>query len=73
MIQYIVTKLGLSVHLWVSHTWLTSHAPVGGARSKCRTLTGLEANFFTNSQSFASGFNLNSQIAVSNSQLVSHF
>ena len=33
-------------------------------------VTGLETNLFTNSQTFASGFNLNSQIAVSNSQLV---
>ena len=32
-----VTKLGLEVHLWVPHTSLTSHAPGGRARSKCRT------------------------------------
>ena len=31
---------------------------------------GLETYFLSNSQAFASGFNLNSQIAVSNSQLV---
>ena len=31
---------------------------------------GLETYFFSNSQTFASGFSLNSQIAVSNSQLV---
>ena len=31
---------------------------------------GLETYFFSNSQIFVSGFNLNSQIAVSNSQLV---
>ena len=31
---------------------------------------GLETYFFSHSQTFASGFNLNSQIAVSNSQLV---
>ena len=36
-------------------------------------ISGLETNFFTNSQTFVSGFNLNSQFAVSNSQLVSHF
>ena len=30
---------------------------------------GLETYFFRNSQTFASGFNLNSQIAMSNSQL----
>ena len=33
-------------------------------------LPGLETYFFRNSQTFASGFNLNSQIAVSYSQLV---
>ena len=32
--------------------------------------SGLETYFFSNSQTFASGFNLNSQITVSNSQLV---
>ena len=32
-----VTKLGLEVHLWVPHTSMTSHAPGGRARSKCRT------------------------------------
>ena len=32
--------------------------------------TGLETYFFSHSQNFASGFNLNSQIAMSNSQLV---
>ena len=32
--------------------------------------SGLETYFFSHSQTFASGFNLNSQIAVSNSQLV---
>ena len=32
--------------------------------------TGLETYFFSHSQTFASGLNLNSQIAVSNSQLV---
>ena len=32
-----LTKLGLEVHLWVPHTSLTSHAPGGRARSKCRT------------------------------------
>ena len=32
--------------------------------------TGLETYFFSNLQTFASGLNLNSQIAVSNSQLV---
>ena len=31
-------------------------------------LSGLETYFFSNSQTFASGFNLNSQIAVSNPQ-----
>ena len=31
---------------------------------------GLEIYFFSNSQTFASGFNLNSQIAVFSSQLV---
>ena len=31
---------------------------------------GLETYFFSHSQTFASGFNLNSQIAVSHSQLV---
>ena len=34
------------------------------------TDTGLETYFFSNSQTFASGFNLNLQIAVSYSQLV---
>ena len=33
-------------------------------------VSGLETYFFSHSQTFASGFNLNSQIAVSNSQLV---
>ena len=33
-------------------------------------LTGLETYFFSNSQTFASGFNFNSQIAGSYSQLV---
>ena len=33
-------------------------------------MSGLETYFFSNSQTFASGFNLNSQIAVSYSQLV---
>ena len=32
-------------------------------------LAGLETYFFRNSQTFASGFNLNSQIAMSNSQV----
>ena len=32
--------------------------------------TGLETYFYSNLQNFASGFNLNSQIAMSNSQLV---
>ena len=32
-----VTKLGLSIHLWVPHTSLTSHAPGAGTGSKCRT------------------------------------
>ena len=35
-----------------------------------RDQAGLETYFFSHSQTFASGFNLNSQIAVSNSQLV---
>ena len=35
-----------------------------------KSTTGLEAYFFSHSQTFASGFNFNSQIAVSNSQLV---
>ena len=34
---------------------------------KCK---GLETYFFSNLQTFASGFNLNLQIAMSNSQLV---
>ena len=34
-----------------------------------RPKTGLETYFFRNSQTFASGFNLNSQIAMSNSQV----
>ena len=33
-------------------------------------IPGLETYFFSHSQTFASGLNLNSQIAVSNSQLV---
>ena len=33
-------------------------------------IPGLETYFFSHLQTFASGFNLNSQIAVSNSQLV---
>ena len=37
--------------------------------TKC-TVAGLETYSFSHSQSFASGLNLNSQIAVSNSQLV---
>ena len=41
----------------------------GGGGVSC-TYTGLETYFFSHSQTFASGFNLNSQIAVSNSQLV---
>ena len=36
---------------------------------KASDRAGLETYFFSNSQTFASGFNLNSQIAVSNSQL----
>ena len=35
-----------------------------------QALTGLETYFYSHLQTFASGFNLNSQIAVSNSQLV---
>ena len=35
-----------------------------------KSKSGLETYFFSHSQTFASGFNLNSQIAVSNSQLV---
>ena len=35
-----------------------------------RAMSGLETYFISHSQTFASGFNLNSQIAVSNSQLV---
>ena len=35
-----------------------------------RTYAGLETYFCINSRTFASGFNLNSQIPVSNSQLV---
>ena len=41
----------------------------GFERSKLRD-SGLETYFFSNLQNFASGFNLNSQIAMSNSQLV---
>ena len=33
-------------------------------------MAGLETYFFSNLITFASGFNLNSQIAMSNSQLV---
>ena len=40
------------------------------AKVKIVGTTGLETYTFSNSQTFASGFNLNSQIAVSNSQLV---
>ena len=35
-----------------------------------KAIAGLETYFFSHSQTFASGINLNSQIAVSNSQLV---
>ena len=41
--------------------------------TKLWLVSGLETNFFTNSQTFASGFNLNLQFAVSKSQLVFHF
>ena len=37
---------------------------------KYAKVAGLETYFFSNSQTFASGFNLNSQVAVCSSQLV---
>ena len=42
----------------------------GANNSKWKYMSGLETYFFSHSQTFASGFNLNSQIAVCNSQLV---
>ena len=41
-----------------------------GQQNEKGVLPGLETYFFKNSQTFASGFNLNSQIDVSYSQLV---
>ena len=50
---------------------LITEMHMAGARYRTtNTMTGLETYFFSHSQIFASGLNLNSQIAVSNSQLV---
>ena len=53
----------------ISRVWLTFELTNVTSRGKGPS-AGLETYFFSHSQTFASGFNLNSQIAVSNSQLV---
>ena len=64
-----------SIYGKMSKSYILTLSQPGGRRGGglwCQW-TGLETYFFSNSQTFASGFNLNSQIAVSNSQLVPTF
>ena len=52
------------------HVWDSCFKTLVSTFCEFRDLSVLETYFFSHSQTFASGFNLNSQIAVSNSQLV---
>ena len=77
MIHLLLLKLYLIVTIdslcWFSNMSFLYLVPIlrlSSCKSVILDLAGLETYFFSHSQTFASGFNLNSQIAVSNSQLV---
>ena len=66
IIDHISFKLDIHIHVYmmsIIHSFLPWP-------ERFQLQAGLETYFFSHSQSFASDFNFNSQIAVSNSQLV---